>query len=240
MGRGAVVATLMIGGLFVSGDQAVAQRRGPGGFVGVSFVAANAVGDLGFFVDNGFGLQLEGGVPMAANGHLRLRGEVGFVVYGLERQRVCFGGIGCRVGSDLTTTNNIFYGGIGPEVVLATGAFEPYVHATAGLSGFVTSSSLNDHDGTGPYFETTNYSDVVFSVRYGGGLRLRVGGSHRPVFLDFGVERHDNGIANFLTKGDIVDNSDGSITVFPNRSDADLTAFRLGMSVGFPSGRGGR
>ena len=190
------------------------------------------MGDLGAFVDQGYGLQFEGGAPMAADGHVRLRGDFGFVVYGLERQRLCYGSIGCRVGSDLTTANSIFYAGIGPELVLATGAVEPYLHTSAGLSYFVTSSSLDDHDGLGPYLETTNYSDLVFAWKVGGGVRLRVGRGHRPVFFDFGVERHDNGIANFLTAGDIVDHADGSISVFPNRSEADLMTFSFGVSVG--------
>ena len=40
-----------------------------------------------------------------------------------------------------------------------------------------------DFDGYGPYLETTNYSDVVLGFKYGGGLRLRVGGGHKPVFI---------------------------------------------------------
>ena len=230
--------TLVMGALLLFFGSAEAQRRSaPGGFVGVSFVAADAVGDLGAFVDQGYGLQFEGGAPMAADGHLRLRGDFGFVVYGLERLHLCYGRVGCRVGSDLTTTNSIVYGGIGPELVLATGAIEPYLHTSAGLAYFVTTSSLDDHDGFGPYLETTNYSDLVFSWKVGGGVRLRVGRGHRPVFLDFGVERHDNGVANFLTSGDIVDHPDGSISVFPNRSDANLMTFRFGVSIGLHGDR---
>ena len=60
---------------------------------------------------------------------------------------------------------------------------------------------------------------------------MRVGGGHNPVYLDFGVERHDNGIANYLTEGDIVDHSDGSVTIYPNRSEADLLSFRFGVAV---------
>ena len=45
--------------------------------------------------------------------------------------------------------NHILFGGIGPEFVPFTGPIEPYAFATAGLTGFVTSSSLNDYDGTG-------------------------------------------------------------------------------------------
>ena len=234
MRRGTLRSTLVIGGLFLLAGNAEAQRsRGPGGFVGISFVAADAVGDLGFVVDQGFGMDLAAGAPVSAGGHLRVRADLGFVIYGLEQIRYC--SFGCRVASDLTTTNSIIFGGIGPELVLARGPIQPYLHASAGLSYFVTSSSVDDHDGYGPYLETTNYSDLVFGWKFGGGLRLRVGGGHNPIYLDFGVERHDNGIVNYLTSGDIVDNPDGSITLYPNRSEADLIAFHVGVSVGLPS-----
>ena len=59
-----------------------------------------------------------------------------------------------------------------------------------------------------------------------------MGGGHRPVYLDLGVEQHHNGIANYLTRGDIVDHPDGSVTIYPNRSEANLMTFRLGVSVG--------
>lgn len=245
MKRGVVVRSLVLGALLSLAGSAEAQRpRGPGGFFGVSFVAADAVGELGTFIDQGFGLQFAGGIPMASDGQLRLRGDFGFVIYGLERLEYCYT-FSCRIGSDLTTTNSVVYGGIGPELVLATGAIEPYAYATAGLAGFVTSSSLDDNDGYGPYLRTTNYSDVVFSWKAGGGLRMRLGRGFRPIFLDLGVERHENGVAEFLTEGDIVDYDDGSIGIFPNRSEADLVTFRLGISIGFPSrgpdaGRRGR
>lgn len=238
MRRRAVEVTLAMGALLAFFSSSEAQiREGPGGFFGVSFVAADAVGELGAFVDQGYGLQFGVAAPAAANGRVRIRADFGFLIYGLERQRLCDGWFGCRVGSDLTTTNSILYGGIGPELVLATGMIEPYVHASAGFSYFLTTSSLDDNDGFGSYLETTNYSDLVYSWKAGAGIRLRVGNGHRPVFLDFGVERHDNGVANFLTVGDIVDYDDGSIGVFPNRSEADLMTFRMGVSIGFPSRR---
>ncbi len=234
MGRGGRNTILMIGGLLISVSGVEGQRaRGPGGAFGVSFAAANPTGDLGMLVDQGFGVEFSGAAPMAAEGHLRIRADLGFLVYGVERIRYC--SFGCRLESELTTTNSIVYGGIGPEVVLANGNIQPYVHGSAGFAYFVTSSSLDDRDGYGPYLETTNYSDGVFGFKYGGGIRVRMGGGRKPVFLDLGVERHDNGIANYLTRGDIVDNEDGSITMFPNRSEADLLNFRVGISIGFPS-----
>lgn len=220
------VSTLLLAGVDVE-----AQRsRSIGGSFDVSFIAADAVGELGAFVDQGFGLEIGGGAPMAADGQLRLRGDLGFLLYGVERLHYC--SFGCWAGSELTTTNAIVYGQIGPELVLLKGDVQPYLHAGVGLSYFVTSSSLDDHDGYGSYLETTNYSDVVLGFTYGGGVRFRMGGGRRPVFLDLGVERLDNAEASYLTAGDIVDHDDGSVTIYPNRSDADLVAFELGVSIG--------
>ena len=50
---------------------------------------------------------------------------------------------------------------------------------------------------------------------------------------DLGFEKVDNQVANFLTEGDVVDQPDGSVLLYPNRSDADLMTFRLGVSFAF-------
>jgi hypothetical protein len=82
------------------------------------------------------------------------------------------------------------------------------------------------------YFDTTNYSDVAVAWKVGGGARVRVHDGRHPVALDFGVGRHQNGIANFLTEGDIFDYADGTIRLLPNRSEANLVTFRFGVSTG--------
>ena len=38
--------------------------------------------------------------------------------------------------------------------------------------------------------------------------------------------------AEYLREGDIRDNQDGSITLFPVRSDTDLLTFHIGLTVG--------
>jgi len=216
--------------LFTGGIQAQEYSE-PRALVGLSFVAGNPLGDLGTFFDEGFGAQLEGSWAMTDDRRLRLRADLGGLVYGRERLGLCLSS--CRIGVDLTTTNNIFFGGFGPEYAFATGAFEPYVFGTMGVSYFATISSLSGADESDDYFDTTNYSDVVMAWKLGGGARVRVHRGKHPVSLDFGVERHQNGIANFLTEGDILDNPDSTVTLFPNRSEANLMTFRFGVSVGF-------
>lgn len=224
------VTNILLAGtlLLIATDASAQYRRGPGGQIGVSFSAADARGDLGSAIDQGFGLELNGGIPIAADGHLRLRGDAGFLIYGIENIEYC--DFGCRIVTDLTTTNSIAYVGVGPELVLARGDIQPYVHATAGMTWFVTTSSVDYNDGYGPEFETTNYSDHTIGFKYGGGIRFR---ASRRVAIDLGVTRHENGPVSYLTRGDIVDNDDGSITMFPNQSEADLLNFQLGLSFGF-------
>ena len=74
------------------------------------------------------------------------------------------------------------------------------------------------------------------AARVGGGLRFRLGGP-RSILLDLGAEYHRNGVAEYLREGDIVDNPDGTITILPNRSEANVVTLRIGVSMGF--GRGG-
>ncbi|MDH3205637.1 MAG: hypothetical protein OEO79_03455 [Gemmatimonadota bacterium] len=224
---------LAVGFLLLSAEGLAAQEYPePRAFLGLSFVAGNPVGDLGTFFDQGFGAQLGGSWAMTEDRRLRLRADLGGVVYGHERIAMCFPTT-CRIGVDLTTTNNIFFAGVGPEYAFTSGAFEPYVFGTIGMSYFATISSLSGANDGADYFDTTNYSDVVMAWKVGGGARVRVRRGRRPISLDFGIERHENGIANFLTEGDILDNPDGSVSLFPNRSEANLMTFRFGVSIGF-------
>jgi hypothetical protein len=238
MTRGALVTVLTIAMMAAADEMGAQEGSGARGAWGMSFVAAEPVGDLALFFDHGFGAQVDGAWPMSSDGRLRLRGDVGVLIYGHERLHYCYSvPVGCRIEADLTTMNNIVYAGVGPELAFRTGPLEPYAYATTGLSYFATVSSLGDEWGHADWAETTNYSDVVMAWKLGGGMRLRVSRGPRPLSLDFGVERHRNGVADFLTEGDIVDNPDGSITVYPNRSEANLTTFRFGVSLGLAGSR---
>ena len=235
----AALAT-MLGGL-TTPNSAEAQRprfeRGPAAYLGLSFVTADPRGEMGQLVDRGFGGQIDGRLPLDRAGHVRLRGDLGFVVYGHERVRSCWSlPVGCRIETDLTTTNSIFYGGLGPELVLTSGAVEPYLYATFGYAWFATRSSLGGADEWDDFASTTNYSDGAFAWRGGGGIRVRVSDGRTPVSLDLGLERHDNGIVDYLTEGDIQDHPDGSVTLFPNRTEAELLTLRVGVSIALPRG----
>ena len=216
-----------------------AEAQNPKGWVGINIFGADPVGEFGQLVDDGFGGQLEGRLALDRSGVTSLRIDAGFLVYGHERQTLCFPPpIGCRIGADLNTTNHIGYVGVGPEIAVP-GAVSPYVFGTVGFSYFGTSSSLSGVDDWNDdgLFDTRHYSDFVTAGRVGGGLRVQVGSTGAgPVMLDFGAEYHRNGVAEYLRKGDILDHPDGSITLFPNRTEANLYLVRVGVSFGIGGG----
>jgi len=226
-----------------SAETVGAQSRGPYGSqverresmnprfaLDIHLMGANAVGEFEQLVDGGFGGQLGFRLGLDRRSILGLRFDGGFMIYGHERETLCFPvPIGCRIGANLTTTNTVGYGGVGPELAIP-GAVSPYVFATAGFSWFSTQSSLSGvDDWDEDLFDTRHYDDFVGSQRLGGGLRVRFSGN---VALDVGAEYHRNGVAEYLREGDILDHPDGSITIFPNRTEANYTTFRVGVQIG--------
>ena len=87
---------------------------------------------------------------------------------------------------------------------------------------------------------THHLGDGVLSSKFGGGVELRMKRGRVPMYLDFGVRYHHNGIAEFLTKGDIVDHPNGDITIYPNRDETDILTYRVGLTIGIPRGDDGR
>jgi hypothetical protein len=212
--------------------------RTPVVYLGLDFIAAEAVGDFSHYVDDGYGGELWVRKPVDDRGWISLRADVGFIIYGYERDPVCMAApIGCQIQVDLTTSNNIVYGSIGPEFSIPGQVARPYVNGALGFSDLFTTSSLEEDWGGDDFGHTNHLGDGVLSAKVGGGVEFQVKGGRVPLYIDLGVRYHHNGMAEFLTKGDIVNHHDGSITIYPNRDEADLLTYRIGLTIGIPRGR---
>lgn len=216
-----------------------AQRGDRGGAhsaVEIHLVGTQPLGDFDEFVDVGYGAELGLRFPLDRTGAFNLRLEGGIVQYGREKQEVCFSQtVGCRVVVDLNTSNHIIHGAIGPEIAVPTGAVRPYLNLVAGVGYFQTTSSLSGDNDFDPFVGSENFGDTSFLLRTGGGLRFLVS-QGRPVSIDLGARYNRNGTVNYLTEGSIVDEPDGSITIFPIRSEANYMSYSVGVSIGFGGG----
>jgi len=230
------VVGLLLGAVPLSGQEE--WQMLPRAHVGINLVVGDPVGEFDRFVGEGFGADFFGRLPLDPAGVLSLRADLGFLIYGYESKRVCFEGVGCRVQARLQTTNNIFFGGVGPELAIPLPRARPYVNALLGFSYFNTSSSLEDLWGGESHFDTENFGDGTMAWAVGGGIDLNLKRGRVPVDLSLGFRYHQNGRMEYLTEGDIVDNPDGSITLYPVVSEANLMSYHLGVSIGIPRGRG--
>jgi len=200
--------------------------------VGGEILVASPVGEFAENVASGFGLGGHARFSFEDQNILGLRIDMGFLTYGNETIRICVTQP-CRVTGDLTTSNNIFFGGIGPELGVGGGSARAYANASAGFAYFWTSSSVEGSSNQGdPFASSTNYQDATFAWMASGGTQFRISAGTSPVYLDLGARYHGNGEAQYLRKGDITDRPDGSVEINPRRSETNFWTFRLGITVG--------
>ena len=188
---------------------------------------------------NNLGKGLQGGgfnafglLRLDGSGVLSLRLEGGGVWYGSESQRVRI--LSSRIGGRVVTRNSIGELGVGPELAVPVGPIRPYVNAMYGVHYFSTSSSLEglENDNNSNDFSTTQQDDATSTYGFGGGLRIPIGPRRQDFSIDVGTRYYRGGTAEYLKKGDIVDNPDGSLTINTRRSETDFQTFYIGFSVG--------
>jgi opacity protein-like surface antigen len=219
-------------------DRGDEMLESPVVYGGVQLTYARPVGEFREYVQHGAGVNANVVWTPRRDGPLALRADGGFIVYGSETKRVCFSTtVGCRVQLDLTTTNSIAYLNAGPQLMVPAGPIRPYANAAIGLSYFSTTSQVEGSQNSEPFASSTNFDDITLAWLGGGGVLIPLAGGRTPVLLDIGVRYNGNGQVEYLKRGDIEDNPDGSITFRPTRSAANLVTFQVGVSVGIRSSR---
>jgi hypothetical protein len=203
---------------------------------GLAFAVGQPRGAFHRYVAAGYGVAGHGLYRVDRDGIFALRLDGGFLNYGNETLRVPLntGPGGGRVRLDLTTSNNIFWLGAGPQLMAPRGVVRPYVNGTAGFSYFATTSSVKGRNDEAAFAEDTNFDDAQFSWGGGAGILVPVYRNARSlVFVDLGAQYHDNGRnVRYLREGGIRDLPNGDVQLDVIRSRADLITWHLGVSVG--------
>jgi hypothetical protein len=204
---------------------------------GLSFTLGQPRGAFRDYVNAGIGVGGHALYRLDRQGAFAVRLDGGFLNYGRETLRLPLSDRpgGGRVQLDVTTTNDIVWLGVGPQIMAPRGLVRPYVNGTAGVSYFATMSSVNGHDDLNASFaHDINLDDAHFSWSGGAGVLMPVWRNGRSlVFVDLGAQYHDNGRnVRYLREGGIRDLPDGGLQLDVIRSRADLITWHLGVSVG--------
>jgi len=208
------------------------SRARPSFAFGIDGVLARPVGEFQDFVDWGGGVGMYGVLNFDRGRHFGLRFDGSTVFYGHERYTVPFSSTVRRVLVDVSTDNFIVGFGVGPQFTLGRGPIRPYVFGTAGFSYFATVSRVSGTADWDHGMSSTNFDHLTGALTGGGGLLFQLSRGRRPVSIDVSVQSTYNGQAEYLTRGDVVENPDGSVTLFPIRSDANMLIFRTGIAIG--------
>lgn len=133
----------------------------------------------------------------------------------------------------INTTYSIASFGVGPQLTLGQGPVRLYGFGTFGAS-YISARSSYRIDGCGcdAFASQTDFDDWQASLQGGGGLLVTLRSRHTPVAIDLGARYLYNGDAWYVTPGDVVPQSNGSVAIYPNRTPANLVVMHLGVSVG--------
>jgi hypothetical protein len=229
-----LVSAMLTAATLHAQDMSFDEPRGPSrAFAGVHLIVAQPLGEFDDYIDWGGGIGGEFLYALDSQGALGLRVNLGVMIYGHETKRVPLSPTLGRIRVDVSTSNNIFVMGVGPQVMLPSGAVRPYLNGTVGLSYFFTSSSVEGSADLEPFASSTNFDDATFAWSAGGGLYipLRRGRRH-SLSLDIGAQYHANGEARYLREGSIQEDGTGDIFFDPISSQTNLMTYRLGLTVG--------
>lgn len=203
--------------------------RVPRWYVGLTVDVGQPVGAFKRNVKNAAGGQAHALLRLDRYGLVSLRLQGGWLNYGHETQRSCLGTAPhFRVAVNLTTANGIFSLALGPQFAVPVGRVRMYGYGLLGMSRFATVSGLGG--GLVPDFVagSENFGDGGLVWRGGVGLQLPV---HRSTTIDIGVGYERHGERNYLIKGGLTDQPDGSLGFDIKRSRADLYAIRIGVTT---------
>lgn len=222
-------------GMLVAGAAgAAAQRYRPGlrevrspGTAGINLVVALPIGAFEQNVEAAGGIDLFGALNMGGGLALRLEGS--YLVYGSDNRYVAQPYYPLAIN----TTYSIATVGFGPQLTLGTGPVRLYGFGLLGVSYLSATSSYRAGGcGCNVIQSGTDFDDWTRAAQGGGGLLVSVRSRHAPIAVDLGARYLANDYAWYVTPGDVVPQPDGTVTVYPTRSRADLVLFHLGVVVG--------
>jgi hypothetical protein len=167
--------------------------------------------------------------------------DIGYVKYGSEKHSESISETIPEITVDVKTTNNILLFHGFARVQPQEGPVRPYFEGLYGFKYLFTRTSITDHWYDEPIASATNYDDLAGSWGVGTGVDIKLwdgskqsGG--RGVFdvsLNLSAKYLWGSEADYMKKGSIIRDPDGSLTYVVYRSRTDMLMPQAGIRVRF-------
>lgn len=205
----------------------------PRHYFGINLQLASPQGEFRDFVGTGFGVGVHVSFMLDQQRRVGLRLFGSWIEYGRTTERLPLSPTLPGLTVDLTTANDIFTFGVGPELHLGQGDFRAYASGAIGVSDFATTTSAEGTNNTSAFASSTNFNDWTVAWYGGGGLLYQVSHGRSPLLIDAGVRYQGHGQTRYLRKGSIKPTTGGGVTFTPIESKTDILVPYLGIQVGF-------
>ena len=202
-------------------------------FGGLNLQVAFPQGEFKQFVGTGYGASGNITFMLDRSRQAGIRLYLSWIEYGRTTERLPLSPTLPGLFVDLTTSNDIFTFGVGPEFHLTRGGFRPYVNGFLGFSVFTTSTSARGTSNTSSFAKSENFNDFTLGYAGGGGLLYQVSHGNSPVLLDAGLRFQGHGTTRYLREGSIQTTPGGSVILNPVESKTDLLVVHAGIQVAF-------
>ena len=210
------------------------------GQAAVNFIVGVPQNEFETNVDNnGYGIDLEGGVVFAPAPFM-LGGDIGFLVYGSESRNEPFSTTIPDVTVDVNTTNNIVFANLFLRLQPDFGFVKPYADGIIGFKYLFTRTTIeNEGFDDEEIASSTNFDDTAFSYGFGGGVHIRLttlGGFENEtgptLLLHLGARLLKGSEAEYLKEGSIR-RENGEVEFDVEKSETDILLFRIGLGLEF-------
>ena len=194
-------------------------------------VVGQPVGTFAKGVGGAVGWEFSGRIPLDGSDRVALRVFLGDMLYGWKREKVCGSSWNPCDWPEAWTTNSVFFGGIGPEVSFEVGHVRPYLNLWVGFGQFGTTTRIRDGWWDWGGEKNDVFLEGAFSGGLGAGFDAEIRGGGNPIHLNFGAQYHDNGMAEYLTSGNVVHDPEGNVTLSPKTGPANFITYRIGFTI---------
>lgn len=210
----------------------VSDNPRPRAYLGLNLQLGFPQGEFKEFVGTGYGVG--GHITFFLNPEntvgIRLFGS--WIQYGRTTERLPLSPTLPGLLVDLTTANDIYTFGVGPELQFGGRTARGYVHGAIGASNFATTTSAEGTNNTSPFASSTNFNDWTLAYYGGAGVLFEVSGGQKPVSIDGGLRYQSHGRTRYLREGSIQPEPGGGVSFDPIESKTDLLIVHLGVQIG--------
>lgn len=208
----------------------VEEATPPRAFGALNLQLAFPQGEFGEFVGTGYGVggHLTLLLDPARRVGIRLYGS--WIQYGRTSERIPFPGLP-GISVNLTTSNDIYSFGVGPEFHLSTGTLRSYIYGSVGGSNFATITRAKGSNNANPFASSTNFNDWTWALTGGGGMMYQISHGNTPVFIDGGLRYQTHGRTRYLREGSLETDPGGNVVISPVESETNLLVVHFGVQV---------